>query len=78
MREARVRPEYAFLYPWLRPDIWYLAASIEPAPETEPGLSSRGRHRLSDAHFEFRGGASRPRNPAGRPDPERDAGGRGA
>lgn len=73
IREARLRPEFAALYPWIQADVWYLAASVERPTEGEDIKQSRGRHRLSDTHFEFRGGESRPRAPARWRSPVRDA-----
>jgi hypothetical protein len=57
-RLARLRPEYASLYPRVRPDQWFLAHKVVQKlhmerPTTRP---------LDDEHFEFRGGI--PRNPA--------------
>ena len=65
IREARLRPQYASLYPALEPGtwqpasaigrqllLWHLTASIPP----------EGERLMSEEHFEFRGGA--PRNGA--------------
>jgi hypothetical protein len=64
-REARLRPQYASLYPALEAGtwqpasaigrqllLWHLTASIPP----------EGERLMSEEHFEFRGGA--PRNGA--------------
>lgn len=64
LREARLRPEYAHLYPMLEPGIW------EPATITAEKVASIRLLQLaetyvlhdrvlSDAHFEFRGGSAR-------------------
>jgi hypothetical protein len=63
VREARLRPEWASLYPGLEPDVWMVAAQLVPLVL---------RHRLHgqstweftqrilvDEHFEFRGGRNR-------------------
>jgi hypothetical protein len=65
IREARLRPQYASLYPALEAGtwqpasaigrqllLWHLTASIPP----------EGERLMSEEHFEFRGGA--PRNGA--------------
>jgi hypothetical protein len=64
LREARLRPEYAHLYPMLVPDAW------EPAAETAAKVAAWRLLQLADtyvfhdrvladAHFEFRGGSPR-------------------
>ena len=52
VREARLRPAFASEYPGLAPGVWYIAATVASALRLakEPCL------RLSDEHFEFRGG----------------------
>jgi hypothetical protein len=63
-REARVRPEYAHLYPMLAPGVW------EPAALTAEKVAALRLLQLTDtyvlhdrvltdAHFEFRGGVPR-------------------
>lgn len=63
VREARLRPEWADLYPGVTPDIWQVAAQLVPVV-----LRYRMQGRttwefaervLIDEHFEFRGGRSR-------------------
>ena len=62
IREARLRPQYASLYPALEAGtlqaasaigrqllLWHLTASIPP----------QGERLMSEEHFEFRGGARR-------------------
>ena len=67
VREARLRPEFATLYPWLEPGVWEDAAILadqlltEHSLQPSPGFMLSGRM-LPGEHFEFRGGDS-----AGRP-----------
>ena len=68
VREARLKPEFAALYPGLVPGSWLSAGLIADTILTglvsPPGSASRIDARLlDDAHFEFRGGGgpSRPR-----------------
>jgi hypothetical protein len=61
-REARLRPEFAALYPGLRPDVWYSAAWLSArqfARTRCDGVASEIASMLSDQHFEFRGGRPR-------------------
>ncbi len=63
-REARLRPEYAGLYPFLNPGTWEPAQVL--AMRTLASLLSRGianppGRLLDDRHFEFRQGSPRPR-----------------
>jgi hypothetical protein len=61
-REARLRPEFAALYPGLRPDVWYSAAWLSArqfARTRCDGVASEIASILSDQHFEFRGGRPR-------------------
>lgn len=63
-REARLRPEYAPVYPTLRPDVWQGAAVLSALvarlrqPTAPPDAVLQDRV-LPDAHFEFRGGLPR-------------------
>lgn len=64
LREARLRLEYAHLYPMLEPGIWAPAAMMAEKVAAIRLLQLAEiyvlHHRvLIDAHFEFRGGASR-------------------
>lgn len=61
-REARLRPEFAELYPGLRPDVWYSAAwlSARQLARTRcDGAAASIADILSGRHFEFRGGRPR-------------------
>ena len=62
-REARLKPEYAVIYPTLQPGVWESAATLADRLLADCLLHGRdialqGRT-LLDAHFEFRGGSSR-------------------
>jgi hypothetical protein len=64
MREARLRPEYAALYPELVPGQWEPAARIAEVvlaryllQQLTDGQPDRA---LNETHFEFRGGAEVP------------------
>ncbi len=66
VREARLKREFAHLYPGLVPDTWLSAGLIADTILTglvsPPGSGKRIEARLlDDAHFEFRGGGGPPR-----------------
>ncbi|MBA3260254.1 MAG: hypothetical protein H0T68_12420 [Gemmatimonadales bacterium] len=75
-RQARLRPEFAELYPAVAPQAWieaaelgaallrWIAAGGQPTPPLGPRL-------LHEAHFEFRGG-ERPRGSVASPRTRRD------
>jgi len=66
MREARLRPEFAHLYPGLTPGEWAPAARIAEAVLAnlmlqEMAEAPAAERVLPEEHFEFRGpGAQRP------------------
>jgi hypothetical protein len=62
MREARLRPEFAHIYPELVPGQWEPAARIARVILARYLVqqmtdSPTGDRALNEAHFEFRGGA---------------------
>jgi hypothetical protein len=64
LREARLRPEYAHLYPMLEPGAWASAALTAEKVAAIRLLQLANTYVLhdrvlTDAHFEFRGGARR-------------------
>jgi hypothetical protein len=63
VREARLRPEWAHLYPGLDTDGWMVAAELVPLVLRHrlQGQASWEftRRILVDEHFEFRGGRAR-------------------
>ena len=68
IREARLRPQYASLYPALEPGTWQAATAIGRQlllwHLTAPGLPD-GERLMSEEHFEFRGGSRRNESDAG-------------
>lgn len=63
VREVRLRPEWADLYPGVRPDVWQVAAELVPQVLRHRLQNQRNweftRRILLDEHFEFRGGRPR-------------------
>ena len=63
VRESRLRPEWADLYPGVQPDVWHLAAELVPQVlrhrMQNQGTWEFTRRILLDDHFEFRGGRAR-------------------
>jgi hypothetical protein len=69
VREARLRPEWAALYPGLEADVWMVAAQLVPLAlrhrlQDQPTWEFT-RRILVDEHFEFRGGRPRDRTWSG-------------
>jgi hypothetical protein len=70
MREARLRPEFAHLYPGLTPGRWEPASRIAEAVLANVLLHQMGEapmpdRLLDEAHFEFRGGGDDERETRG-------------
>jgi hypothetical protein len=63
VREARLRPEWAHLYPGLEANVWVIAAQLVPLVLRhrlhEQPTWEFTRRILVDQHFEFRGGHKR-------------------
>jgi len=62
-REARLKPEFAEIYPGLEAGIWYPAGRIAEyflsRPDEIPSATTELTNRvLDERHFEFRGGPS--------------------
>jgi hypothetical protein len=59
IREARLRPEYAALYPGLEPGVWLPATDVGRKlllwHLTAPAIP-QGERLMAEEHFEFRGG----------------------
>jgi hypothetical protein len=61
-REARLKPEFAHLYPGLEPRTWYNAAWLSARQFARvpcDGHAASIAKMLNDSHFEFRGGRPR-------------------
>jgi len=61
-REARLKPQFAALYPGLRPMAWYSAAWLSArqfARTRCDGGATSIAEVLNEQHFEFRGGRPR-------------------
>jgi hypothetical protein len=70
MREARLRPEFAPLYPGLTPGRWEPASRIAEAVLAnlllhEIGDAPLADRTLNETHFEFRGGVEAERSNSG-------------
>jgi hypothetical protein len=69
-REARLKPEFALLYPDVAAGVWLLAAHVADTLAALARKDPEGdvlRRVLDESHFEFRGGS-----PAGVPHVVRD------
>jgi hypothetical protein len=59
-RQARLKPEFAGLYPPLTPDVWEPAAEMGARvllwQVQQQGTAALGMRLLAEEHFEFRGG----------------------
>ncbi len=62
IREARLKPEFAYLYPGLQPGVWMSASAIGQQlllwHLTAP-VTPQGERLMAEEHFEFRGGQRR-------------------
>ena len=63
VREARLRPQFSYLYPELPSDTWLPASEVGATILMSQLRSARpaslGERLLPDEHFEFRGGNDR-------------------
>ena len=62
IREARLRPEYADLYPGVEAGVWLPATSVGQQLllwHLATAVTPQGDRLMTDEHFEFRGGLSR-------------------
>jgi hypothetical protein len=62
VREARLRPEYAELYPGVEPGVWLPATTVGQQLllwHLASAAVPQGERLLTDGHFEFRGGQVR-------------------
>jgi hypothetical protein len=66
-REARLRPDYDYLYPGITANSWYPVeqlienvATLLYGEDSKSGVM-KGERLLREDHFEFRGSAPRPR-----------------
>jgi hypothetical protein len=65
-REARLRPEFDYLYPELKPGVWHPVETLIGhvvnmlyGDRSQSGIIT-GERLLRDDHFEFRGASPRP------------------
>jgi hypothetical protein len=61
-REARLKREFAHLYPGLKPGVWYKAAWLSARQFARvkcDGRASSMASVVNETHFEFRGGRPR-------------------
>jgi hypothetical protein len=61
-REARLKAEFAALYPGLKPGLWYNAAWLSARQFARlpcDGKAASVANMVKDSHFEFRGGRPR-------------------
>jgi hypothetical protein len=67
IREARLRPEYASLYPSLEPGVWLPASTIGQKLllwHLATSVVPQGERLMAEEHFEFRGRGPANRNGA--------------
>ena len=59
IREARLRPEYADLYPAVEPGVWLPATTVGQKLliwHLAKAITPQGERLMGEDHFEFRGG----------------------
>jgi hypothetical protein len=59
IREARLRPEFAALYPGLEPGVWLPATTVGQKLllwHLATSATPQGERLMTEEHFEFRGG----------------------
>ncbi len=59
IREARLRPEYADLYPAVEPGVWLPATTVGQTLllwHLAKAVTPEGERLMGEDHFEFRGG----------------------
>jgi hypothetical protein len=59
IREARLRPEYASLYPGVEPGVWLPATTVGQQLllwHLATSVTPQGERLMAEEHFEFRGG----------------------
>jgi hypothetical protein len=59
IREARLRPEYASLYPGVEPGVWLPATTVGQKLllwHLATSVTPQGERLMAEEHFEFRGG----------------------
>ena len=59
IREARLRPEYASLYPGVEPGVWLPATTVGQKLllwHLATSMTPQGERLMAEEHFEFRGG----------------------
>lgn len=59
VRQARLRPEYADLYPGVKPGVWLAATTIGQQLllwHLAKSVTPLGERLMAEEHFEFRGG----------------------
>lgn len=62
IREARLRPEFADLYPGVEPGVWLPATRVGQQLllwHLATAVMPQGERLMADEHFEFRGGGAR-------------------
>jgi hypothetical protein len=60
IREARLRPEFADLYPAVEPGVWLPATTVGQKLllwHLTKAVAPQGERLMGEEHFEFRGGA---------------------